>query len=133
MRKWDAEAGRNTRVSVDTDGDHIATIGEIRLSIQDTMMALAAAEKRLSNLSSSLLASRVDVPTPQKDLPSEPKPQVQSELVSIADLIKELRISRSTIYKLKNRKDFPQSIAVSTRRTLFRRSEIWEWLETHRQ
>ncbi|WP_367946357.1 helix-turn-helix transcriptional regulator [Sphingobium chlorophenolicum] len=57
----------------------------------------------------------------------------QPELISVREALEELRISRTTFYKLKNRADFPQPVNLLPRRTLFRRSEIWAWLENRRR
>jgi len=96
------------------------------------MVQLAEVERRLSCLAQEFLV-RTPPLHEKVDLPSPPKMERQPELISVRDAIQELRISRTTFYKLKNQADFPQPVNFLPRRTLFRRSEIWAWLESRRR
>jgi predicted DNA-binding transcriptional regulator AlpA len=90
-----------------------------------------SAKHRLSCLARDLLV-RTPPPPEKVDLSPLPMTKHQPELISVRDAIEELRISRTTFYKLKNQADFPQPNFLP-RRTLFRRSEIWAWLENRRR
>jgi len=50
------------------------------------------------------------------------------ELVSLAELARELKISRTTLYHVRKDENFPQPVSLSRRRVAFRRSEVKQWL-----
>jgi len=50
------------------------------------------------------------------------------ELISVADLARELKISRTTLHSMRKRENFPQPVSVSQRRVAFRRSDVRQWL-----
>ena len=111
---------------------HNESIRELRATIANVMVQLAEAELRLSCLARDLLV-RTPPPPEKVDLAPLPTTEHQPELISVREALEELRISRTTFYKLKNRADFPQPVNFLPRRTLFRRSEIWAWLENRRR
>lgn len=58
-------------------------------------------------------------------------PNSQNELLSVADLEKEFRLSRQTIYRWRRSGDFPPHIAVG-RRAMWSKGDIAKWL-SHRK
>lgn len=109
----------------------IQTITEVRTALAETAVQLSKLENRLSTLTNDLMVSAPLAPTFESSKDREL--ERPSELVSVADLVKELRISRSTLYNLKSQSDFPKPIRFLSRRTVFRRSEVLHWLENQRR
>lgn len=55
------------------------------------------------------------------------------ELVGVKELVRSLKISRSTLYTiLKNNSQFPRPVQMGVKRTLWRRAEITNFLVTGR-
>jgi prophage regulatory protein len=51
------------------------------------------------------------------------------ELMKLADVINETRLSRATIYRLIAKGKFPKQIRLSERATAWLRSEVAEWIK----
>lgn len=53
-----------------------------------------------------------------------------NDLLRQKEVSKLTGLSRTTIYTLIQRGDFPNSIKLSTRRVAWRRGDIWEWIKS---
>ena len=51
------------------------------------------------------------------------------ELMKLADVINETRLSRATIYRLIAKGEFPKQIRLSERARAWLRSEVAEWIK----
>ena len=56
-----------------------------------------------------------------------------SEYLRISDLMELLRVARTTCWRIRNSKHFPQAIYITSRVPLYKRREVEQWMEKHRR
>lgn len=54
-------------------------------------------------------------------------------LMTLCELCEYLKISRSTLWRLRQKKDFPKMIELSERKKLFKRKEIERYLRCNKK
>lgn len=106
---------------------------ELKFITRDVIEQLIATEKLLGWTMDELQTQAGTLETPRGN--SEPakvqasqKGDDKGKFVTLCDLTDELRVSRTTIWKLRRSAEFPLPIRVSRQRLVWRRSDIDEWV-----
>ena len=106
---------------------------ELRFITRDVIEQLVATERLLGWTMDELLTQTRSLEAPPSGCDAAKDRAFQStdeqaKFVTLCDLTEELRVSRTTIWKLRRSAEFPSPIRVSRQRLVWRRSDIDEWV-----
>ena len=65
---------------------------------------------------------------PLNDEPSDQGSTAVDGILSVADVCSKLGVSRSTLFRMRRRREFPEPVRISNNRCGFLQSEVNDWL-----
>lgn len=98
------------------------------LDMKQTELHIKSIIEHISDMEDIESTKLVDFPFPSFLQAKSDKNESPNDLLRQKEVLKLTGLSRTTIYTLIQRGEFPNSIKISSRSVAWRRGDIWEWI-----
>jgi len=100
------------------------------LDMKQTELHIKSIIDHISDMEDIESTKLVDFPFPSFLQAKSDKNESPNDLLRQKEVLKLTGLSRTTIYTLIQRGEFPNSIKISSRSVAWRRGDIWEWINS---
>ncbi len=100
------------------------------LDMKQTELHIKSIIDHISDMEDVESTKLVDFPSPSFLQAKSDKNESPNDLLRQKEVLKLTGLSRTTIYTLIQRGEFPNSIKISSRSVAWRRGDIWEWINS---
>lgn len=100
------------------------------LDMKQTELHIKSIIEHISDMEDIESTKLVDFPFPSFLQAKSDKNESPNDLLRQKEVLKLTGLSRTTIYTLIQRGEFPNSIKISSRSVAWRRGDIWEWINS---